>query len=78
MKIEIWNERREPEKVLRLRLKPYAGGAAVVAVDENGVELDGGFLLAISEYGITRCKAVSEDLDLPLNSEGCVCIVGEP
>ncbi len=71
MKIEIFGEpKKEVEKVLRLKLLPGNGGAAVVtAVDERGERLQGGNLIEIRTNGTARrCKWVNPFLPVSLDT----------
>lgn len=52
MKLEIYEESKKKERVLRLRLVPIDGSVCLCAVDEYGdVSGDGGCILSISEAG---------------------------
>lgn len=66
MKIEIYREKHEPDKVLRLKLEGD-GVITLCAVDADGEISSGGFLLVISERGLKRCRYVSPDIGLALD-----------
>lgn len=70
MRIEVYGQAREGEKVLRLALRDDGDGTvAVVAVDEKGNRLLRGHLLTFHTDGaISRCTAVNEELGLQLDN----------
>jgi hypothetical protein len=72
MRIEVYDEEKEAEKVLMLRLVKQGAVAVLRAVDTNGNKVDGGNILEISEYGISRlgsCRA-----GFPVDGEGRVTV----
>jgi hypothetical protein len=82
MKIEIYEEPKQPvvkpEEPLRLRLVRWCGGVLLRAVHADGSVLGSGAIIMIDLDGtVHRCKSVSKDLGLPLDSMGRVVLVGD-
>ena len=71
MKIEIFDELEKEEKTLRLRLERsvlHPERVNVVATDEHGARLPGGFILGISQKGIERFGGVRSSFGLALDT----------
>ena len=76
-RIEIYGEveKKEEEKVLRLRLVPAKNGVALVAVNQRGEKLLQGNLLVITESGVRFFSYVNRDIPLPLDKKRKVRLV---
>jgi len=77
--ILIWRKEEEPEpEILRLTLRETISGVALCAVDENGLPVDQGYLLAIRKRddgavaGLHLYAQVNPKLGLLLDKDGCL------
>ena len=72
MKIEIFGDPEEEEKVLRLRLKRHVsnGSISLVAVDKTGEIVPRGSLLEFTAGDVYFFPGINEKLGLSLTSEG--------
>jgi hypothetical protein len=77
MKLSIYKEeeKKEPEKELRLRLVEKYGNISLVAVDENGEFLPRGHIFTIHPDGrAVTPKGVNPELGLQLRTDGSISI----
>ena len=74
MRVKIYNEQKEIiEEELILRLKREGGDVQLVAVDEDGKDIAGGILLAVTSEGTVRLYgSVTEDIGVQLTEGGCI------
>jgi len=74
MRIEVYNEKDEPEQVVRLKLVGVGGHVRLLEVDSDGATVD--HLLSIVGGGIIRI-ANRSCTDLPTDDKGRVLLVDE-
>jgi len=74
MRIEVYNEKDEPEQVVRLKLAPHAYGVMLLSVDADGMQRAG--ILHVNEGGFIRCYDASRS-GLPTDDKGRVLLVDE-
>ena len=74
MKLEIYKEKGDTQKTIRLALRyDEDNDIAIVAVDENGEELPNGTIAAVCHDGTLFLPMnVDPDLDLDLDDDGCI------
>ena len=78
MKIEIFDEKSMPEKVLRLALVAEYGAVSLYAVDSAGGLFKEGQLLRITAQGIHLSTGVDPDIGLPLETSEDTVVVHRP
>jgi hypothetical protein len=72
MKIEVYDENKEEDRVLRLRLveRDSRAGAMLIVVDANGEEISGGRIGKVGEDGVlTLYEDLKEGLGLRVDEE---------
>lgn len=57
MKLEIYDEKKSRDAVVRLQLQTASTGVDLAAVDETGLVIPGGFILRIQDNGTLRRHA---------------------
>jgi len=73
MKLEVYGEEEQPEKVVKLKLIKRLGHVDLCAVDELGHQLEEGILLTISQGGdMFRMMNVSPELGFRQTKEGFI------
>ena len=76
MKVEVFNDTPEEEVKLRLALQQELDGVSLIAVNEKGHPLYGGYLLTVQHDGrICLHSDVNETLGLKLGCYGRVALV---
>ena len=70
MRLEIYNEPVEDEKVVRIRLVQgdAIGELVLVACDSNGTRLSQGEIASISQRGIHRRSAFGKDIGFKMDN----------
>lgn len=67
MKLEVYNPEAPKEEVLRLALEKDSDGVDLVAVDEDGDRIDGGYILTVQNSGSLKlhsgCRAPGLQFD---------------
>lgn len=79
MKFKIFKEKqewKEKEKEVYLKLREDSDGDVIlIAVDEDGCPILGGYILDVSPTkGVCLRMSVNEEIGLPLDSNGSVII----
>jgi hypothetical protein len=73
LKLEIYEEKKEPEAILRLKLFPNDNGKyiSLMAVNENGKSVIDNHILSINNKGeLILHTGINKDLDLQLDDRG--------
>ncbi len=78
MKLEIFDDSSKREEVLRVKLVMKAGNIGVVAVDEDGEEILGGYIFIIRPDGTgCVCKNVSNRVPIQRTPSDAIKLIGE-
>ena len=73
MKVEIYQEKKQPDQIF-LTLKKRGDYVDLIVVSEDGKEIDGGCLLEVDKDGIVLSRYVNPSIGLPLDENKRVLV----
>ena len=74
MKLEVYNQKIEPEKTLYFKLRKQDNNVVLTVVDKNGDRRVSGDILSINEKGVCLYSHINKDFGLPLGKDGKIVV----